>query len=94
MLYEKVGKRYAPVGVQLIQTTEQRVAIIYAFRFALGRRTFASLTMQEIITQAWSRLDDGTKTLIKREIIEAEKDGMLGDECDKKGWLKLLELPE
>lgn len=93
-LYEKVGKRYAPVGVQLIQTTEQREVLIYSFRYALGRMTYATMTMQHVITHAWPHLNDGTRALIKREIRQAEEDNMIGMECDRRGWLKLLELPE
>lgn len=94
MLYEKMGKRYAPIGVQYIPVSVQREVLIYAFRYTLGRRTFAPHTMQQVITEAWPKLTDGSKELIKREIREAEHADCLGDECDKRGWLKLLELPE
>lgn len=93
-LYEKRGNLYHSVGVQLIPQSEQREALIYAFRYALGRMTYATHTMQQVITQAWPHLNDGTKELIKREIRQAEEDKMIGHECDRQGWLKLLELPE
>lgn len=93
-LYVKRGRRYHEVGVQLIQQSEQREVLIYAFRYALGRMTYSTMTMQHVITQAWPHLNDGTKALIRREIMQAEEDQMIGHECDRQGWLKLLELPE
>ena len=83
-----------PVGTLLIPYADQREILLYAFRYALGRMTYSTYTMQHAITEAWPMLNDGAKALIKREIREYEAENMLGMECDRQGWLKLLELPE
>ena len=93
-LYEKRGRRYVPVADLVIKPSDQREILLYAFRYALGRMTYSTMTMQHAITEAWPLLNDGTKALIKREIRQANEDDMIGMECDRQGWLKLLELPE
>ena len=60
--------------------------LFYAFRYALGRRTYAVATVaQEIIDRA-SELSQKTMRLMCNEIAEAELKQALGDECDAKHW--------
>lgn len=72
---------------------DERDVLIYAFRYALGRRTFASKTMSEVIIANWDKLSEFDKGLFKKEIREHEKlYGNLGDDCDRSSWYRILEL--
>lgn len=68
--------------------------LIYAFRYVLGRRSYAISIMQDILTMNWEDLSDNTKDLIKKEIIENkaiwETIGNLT--IDESGWSKFLAL--
>ncbi len=67
--------------------------LIYAFRYALGRRTYAVSDVVEALIENWDSLDKYSKELIKKEIKLHEKCyGNLGMECDKEQWYKILEL--
>lgn len=61
---------------------------ISAARYAIGRRTYITgLTADFLIKQ---NLSEHCKSIIARDIEDAEKRNELGDNCDKESWLKLL----
>lgn len=73
-----------------------------AFRYYLGRQTYAVSDFCELLAQEWSNLDSHTQTLILKELREAIKDDdedrlkdkgfhRLGDDCDRVEWLMLLQ---
>lgn len=64
---------------------------LYAFRYALGRRTYAVQDMGELLIKNIDQLDDLNKTLIRREIIDAIKRRDAGADCDVISWNQLLE---
>lgn len=65
--------------------------LIYAFRYALGRKTYAVSVMCELLKENWDKLADHTKDSIKKEIISHEElYGDLGHDCDKDEWYSLL----
>ena len=68
--------------------------LLYAFRYALGRSTFASRTMTQAITKNWHELSSNSKRLIKREIAAYKQEfGKIGDaNIDEPEWLKILDL--
>lgn len=74
----------------LIRLEDQRDLLIYAFRYCLGRRTYATHTMQQALKQAWPNLSAGDRAMYKREIREAQENMHLGDDCDAQGWLEVL----
>ena len=76
----------------LIPESEQLDLLIYAFRYTLGRRTYAPHTVIDVLKQCWHELHDGDKALFKREIAKAIENDMAGDECDKKAWQSILDL--
>lgn len=45
--------------------------VIYAFRYALGRRSYEVSTVSEYLRANWHRFSDHTKSLILKEIREA-----------------------
>lgn len=76
----------------IIPEKDQRDVLIYAFRYTLGRRTYAPHTVISILKDNWSLLSDGDKNLYKREIKAAIEDNMAGDDCDIKAWESILRL--
>lgn len=64
----------------LIQETDQRDLLVYAFRYVLGRQTYATATMQDVLRISWLQLERENRVLFKREIREARDRRRLGDE--------------
>jgi hypothetical protein len=68
--------------------------LFFAFRYSLGRRTYAVSIVTDEIKLKWPTLSLNTKTLIKKEILEYQvKHGYIGDEhIDHPLWLQILNL--
>jgi len=68
------------------------IVLFMAFRYALGRKTYAvSLVVDEIIDR-WETLDDVDKKQYKKEIQEAIDSGHAGMNIDIIEWKRILEL--
>lgn len=63
--------------------------LISALRYALGRRTYIVELTCRYIERQIPRLSDRCKDLMIKD-IESQKN--YGDECDKKDWMRLLEV--
>lgn len=75
-----------------MKTFEVRENIVmYAFRYALGRRTGAVTDVVEMLQQHWSELERFTQDQIKHEIEVAISTDCAGDKCDVTNWQILLE---
>ncbi len=66
---------------------------LWAFRYVLGRQTYAPSMVQEELQAIWSHLDYETQECISRDLAEeinrSERvPGCLGSAFDKKGWLQ------
>lgn len=61
--------------------------LVYAFRYALGRMSYCTATMQGIIQGNAAKLHDVDRNLIMHEIREAIANGRAGDKCDVDGWM-------
>ena len=72
----------------------QEELLIYAFRYTLGRASYAPHTVIGIIKTSWSDFNESTRELFKREINEAFLRNKLGHDYDKQAWLSIVELPE
>ena len=68
--------------------------IFYAFRYSLGRMTYAVSTVSDCIIDNWSRISEKTKGLIVDEINTAIKKGEAGMEMDVQSWRRILLLNE
>lgn len=79
---------------QLIHESVQRDLLIYAFRYALGRRSYAVADVANVLRRAWPELSHADKHLYKLEIREAITRDCAGDDQDIKTWQALLELDE
>ena len=70
----------------------ESVIIMYAFRYALGRKTGAPSTICEAILRNITSFKEWELTQITKEILEHEEYfGTLGDDCDKEVWYHLIE---
>ena len=68
--------------------------LFYAFRYALGRMTYAVADVAGEIRAHNPTLSNKTRALIIKEIKEAEADDGLGMDMDRKEWLKTLNVLE
>lgn len=64
--------------------------LMWAFRYALGRKTGAVDSVVRHLKSNWGRLKQFTKDQIQREINIAIDRGDAGDDCDIKLWRELL----
>ena len=72
----------------------QREVLVFAFRYCLGRSTYATGIMQDVLRDEWPNMSQDDQLLYKREIKEAHDRNQLGmEQVDAHGWLALLELP-
>lgn len=84
-----------------MMTAEESVIYFYAFRYCLGRMTYA---VDDFCQQATAKIAEiGTHELklMEKEITEAEKwdnenpdrfHGRLGMDCDRRDWLKFRDV--
>jgi hypothetical protein len=69
------------------------VILMYAFRYALGRKTGAPSTISTEISRNIAQFKPWELKQIVKEILEHEEYfGDLGDDCDKEEWRNLINL--
>lgn len=66
----------------------------YAFRYALGRRTYVVRTVANYIINHKDDFDENHQKLIIKEIKEAIEKGHAGMEMDIRDWIRVLEVFE
>lgn len=64
--------------------------IMWAFRYALGRRTGAVSDVADNLKMNWDKLEQFTRDQIKKEIQIAIDKREAGDDCDIKRWEEIL----
>ena len=67
----------------------QQHILFFAFRYALGRKTMASMIVADELVNKWDELTESTQKLIKREILQHHD---LGMDCSKQQWDRVLAL--
>ena len=70
----------------------ERVVLLSAFRYALGRMSYVVSVVTEELIKNWDNLDSGEKEQIKSEIQEAIKNNNAGHRCDINNWEEVLDL--
>lgn len=60
--------------------------LFWAFRYALGRMTYAVSDVAMALHAHKHRLSPRMREMICREITEADERGGLGHECDQRAW--------
>lgn len=81
---------WARSGVELL---DPKLVLVFAFRYALGRRTYASMAMCDELMHNWDELPEFLRKQIKDDIAHAIEHGIAGDDCDIASWNKILGLP-
>ena len=77
----------------MTQLNDNMQAILfYAFRYVLGRSTYAVLDVVEEIVRYWGCLAQRHKDLMVKEIKEAIEKERYGMEIDKDQWMRILQL--
>lgn len=81
------------------QQFEQTISVtpdilFFAFRYALGRRTFAPSIVSRQIKQNIKVLSTSDLNNMFMEIMDAWAVGGLGDECDIRTWVNLQDTIE
>ena len=66
--------------------------IMWAFRYALGRRTYAVTDVVDHLKKYWNKLEPFTQHQIQEEITTAIKTECAGGECDVESWNEVLSL--
>ncbi len=69
------------------------VILMFSFRYALGRKSMASVTVVDEVVSNWRKLSIEMKEQIKREITEAILHKKAGMQCDVDQWQRVLDLP-
>ncbi len=64
--------------------------IMYAFRYALGRMTYAVAEVSDLLIENWHRLKTHTKERIVEEIETAIERKEAGMKCDIDRWKAVL----
>ena len=64
--------------------------IVYAFRYALGRVTYASQDVSDYLIDNWHRFSKHTQSQIVEEIEQAIERNDAGMECDINMWKRIL----
>lgn len=67
--------------------------LVFAFRYALGRRSAAPSHVCHELHNHWDQLNRWTQLQIHREIVTAIGRGDAGDDCDCSTWSEILKLP-
>jgi hypothetical protein len=66
--------------------------LFYAFRYALGRSTYAVADVVLAILRNWKDLSGDCKQLMKKEILEyRERNGLCGMQMDDDEWQKVVD---
>lgn len=68
--------------------------LFYAFRYSLGRMTFAPSEVTEAIKENIHLFTESEKLRIIKEIHEADEEDRIGMDIDRKTWLNLIEFIE
>ena len=63
--------------------------LFYAFRYVLGRRTYAISDVADEILHYAEDLSQKTRTVMLKELDEAYRENRLGDQCDCDLWQKV-----
>lgn len=73
---------------------DQDTLMFYAFRYVLGRMTYAVSDVVELIIRYKSIISENHKSLMIKEINEAIENGHAGMDCDISEWKNVLETLE
>ena len=67
--------------------------LVFAFRYALGRKSTAPGIVADVLIERWNDLKPHTQIQVQREIGSAIAMGNAGQPCDVETWKQVLALP-
>ena len=73
--------------------TVEEDMLFFAFRYALGRMTYVTGWVSDVIIAQWDNLSTKNRDMIKKEIREALDEDKAGMSCDRSAWERILKLP-
>jgi len=71
---------------------EDETILMFAFRYALGRKSSAPSYMVDVLIKNWKNINEQMKIQIRDEIKTAIKRGEAGMDCDVKTWQRITKL--
>ncbi len=72
--------------------TETQDLLVCAFRYALGRRTYITATIADLLIKHKDKFDDNSIHVILRDIKRAFETNKYGMEMDKADWERVLDV--
>ena len=72
-------------------TENQDSIYFFAFRYVLGRKTYAPSIVREELIKVWDDLQQNTRQLIIKEIKESIDKNQIGMKMDQQLWEEFLE---
>ena len=75
-----------------MKSTDETI-LVFAFRYALGRRSTAPGFVADVLTKRWSDLQPHSRLQVHDEIKTAIAMGNAGQPCDVETWKQVLALP-
>ncbi len=72
-----------------ISTHDFHTIMFYAYRYAMGRRTYVTQEMSDLLIKYQHDLNWQTQQKIALEIGRRIKNNEAGDDCDVKNWLRV-----
>jgi len=90
--YIKKGKRYIAIPEKTEQTTDERILLNCAFRYALGRQTYVVGVIVEKLIHDYPLINIHDRKRIAEEIEEAIRDNNAGHDMDVREWKRVSHL--
>ena len=72
--------------MQLTEGTNDQLMAMAAMRYCLGRRSYIVGACHEWLREVWPQLTTNSQNVILRDIVEALRDDLAGDQIDMVGW--------
>lgn len=90
--FKTLGAKNHPADILAVPRWELMTLLFYAFRYALGRKTYAASDVANFLCKYKKDLDLShyIQSSICREIKDALMTNTAGMECDKDAWNKVL----
>ena len=75
-----------------LETDLEQFVVVAAFRYALGRRSYAVSLISHWLIKNWNEIHKSDQDLIKKEIQYAIDHDSAGTDMDIEEWRKVLSL--
>nr|DAU85600.1 MAG TPA: hypothetical protein [Caudoviricetes sp.] len=89
MMSEKEYKTVDMMQISVPCDEQFSEMMVFAARYAIGRRTYAVSDTVNYIAHVLPYLRRNDIKVIYKDIVEAESENRLGDECDVESWMYL-----